>query len=75
MPCPNYFEYLAAAPNVGNDFLGCDYESVTVYILQLKDDFSSGPDGIPAIVLKRCYSDPLTFLFQSSLDLGVFPTL
>ena len=75
-PSQSYFQYLSNAPKVGNDVFSCDNISVSEYILQLKDDYSSGPDGIPAIVLKRCYrtlSEPLAFLFQSSLDLGVFP--
>ena len=44
----------------------------------MKISFSSGPDGIPAVVLKKCSSalaNPLRQVFSLSLATGVFPTL
>ena len=43
---------------------------------KLKCSHSSGPDGVPAIVLKRCSNSiclPLTKIFNMSLSTGVFP--
>ena len=43
---------------------------------RLKYSTSSGPDSIPAVVLKQCsdsLADPLSLLFNLSLQTGVFP--
>ncbi|XP_055538019.1 uncharacterized protein LOC129725807 [Wyeomyia smithii] len=43
---------------------------------KLKPSSSAGPDGIPAIILKRCaiaLCVPLRIIFNKSLSLGVFP--
>ena len=45
-------------------------------IAKLKDDYSTGPDVVPAIVLKKCInalSYPLTQLFKMSYLQGIFP--
>lgn len=47
-------------------------------IKALKCEYSAGPDGLPAIVLKKCMehlAQPLTTLFQLSISQGVFPML
>lgn len=44
---------------------------------RLKNSTSPGPDGIPAILLKKCTSGllaPLVLLFRLSLSSGTFPT-
>lgn len=56
----------------------CRFSPVEVYDLidGLKSNFSSGPDGIPAIILKRCVSSlsaPLCSLFNVSVGSGHFP--
>ena len=46
-------------------------------LLQLNTSKSSGPDGIPAIVLKSCAPElapALNKLFQLSYNLGIFPS-
>ena len=46
-------------------------------LLQLNTSKSSGPDGIPAIVLKSCAPElapVLNKLFQLSYNLGIFPS-
>ena len=46
-------------------------------LLQLSTSKSSGPDGIPAIVLKSCAPElapVLNKLFQLSYNLGIFPS-
>ena len=46
-------------------------------LLQLNTSKSSGPDGIPAIVLKSCAPELAPFLnklFQLSYNLGIFPS-
>ena len=46
-------------------------------LLQLNTFKSSGPDGIPAIVLKSCAPElapVLNKLFQLSYNLGIFPS-
>lgn len=51
---------------------------VTEKIDRLKCEYSAGPDGIPAVVLKKCVNSlalPLTALFQLSFSQSVFPKL
>ena len=55
-----------------------DYDTVVNKIMKLNDDYSSGPDGLPSTVLKKCkasLAQPLTVLFQRSLSLGIFPSI
>ena len=55
-----------------------DPEEVRNVLLELKVDKSPGPDGIPPLVFKSCaneLTEPLTILFQSSCDQGIFPDL
>lgn len=43
---------------------------------KLKNKFSSGPDGLPSAVIKKCASHilkPLTYLINLSLSIGSFP--
>jgi hypothetical protein len=45
---------------------------------KLNIDKSAGPDGVPPLFLKNCVialAIPITFLFNSSLECGVFPSL
>jgi hypothetical protein len=55
------------------DTLFVSYEDVYKRLCDLKDDFSSGPDDIPPILLKNC-TFPLTTIFNISLQSGVHPT-
>ncbi|XP_038106380.1 uncharacterized protein LOC119766072 [Culex quinquefasciatus] len=51
-------------------------ESVRRACARLKSSNSCGPDGIPAVVLKKCcdaLAEPLAQLFNTSLSTGVFP--
>lgn len=44
---------------------------------RLKKSTGCGPDGIPSVVLKQCInaiSSPLTLIFNSSLETGLFPS-
>lgn len=57
--------------------LSISYDEVFYHLTQLNDDCSSGPDGIPPIVLKNCafsLTFPLTTLFNHSLQTGIFPS-
>lgn len=45
---------------------------------QLNDEFTPGPDGLPAIFLKKCsssLSNPLSKIFHLSLSQGTFPKI
>ncbi|XP_062714028.1 uncharacterized protein LOC134290835 [Aedes albopictus] len=45
---------------------------------KLKNSFAPGPDGIPAVVFRRCISavaEPLSFIFRQSFEQGEFPTI
>ena len=47
-------------------------------LLNLGSCKSVGPDGIPSIILKNCANllvEPLTFIFNLSLRIGVFPDI
>ncbi len=46
-------------------------------INELSANSSSGPDGIPALLLKKCKSEianPIFILWRKSLDMGVVPS-
>lgn len=52
-------------------------ESIRRACVTMKGSISSGPDGIPALVLKKCceaLAEPLAQLFNTSLTTGVFPS-
>lgn len=52
--------------------------SIARAISKLKSSCSSGPDGIPSIILKKCIAGlvrPLQHLFNLSLSSGTFPAL
>lgn len=54
------------------------YEEVLEGLKALQSNFSPGPDGIPAFILKKCADFlyiPLTDMFNSSLSSGYFPVL
>ncbi|XP_058444278.1 uncharacterized protein LOC131425957 [Malaya genurostris] len=60
------------------NLINIDIDTVLTAIVKLKPSHSPGPDGIPAVVLKRCSSaivTPLCQLFQLSLTTGVFPVM
>ncbi|XP_058456552.1 uncharacterized protein LOC131433949 [Malaya genurostris] len=60
------------------NFINVDISSVQKAIVKMKSSYSPGPDGIPAVVLKKCSSGiatPLCQLFQQSLTTGVFPVV
>ena len=49
-----------------------DYECVLEHIIKLPNKFSSGPDNIPAIILKQ-HANVLLLIFQQSYDRGELP--
>ena len=58
--------------------LNCTVENVGTAILSLKPSYSPGPDGIPAIILKKCTNDIapiMTFIFNLSFQHKCFPAL
>ena len=64
----------------GNVMLGdliVQNENILTAMRKLKSSLTPGPDGIPAIVLKKCIPgllQPLRHLFQLSLSTGTFPS-
>lgn len=73
-----YFSYMNNCTQTSLTSVHINTDSVTEKIQRLKDDYSSGPDGLPAIVLKKCVESlvqPLTALFQLSISRGIFPQL
>lgn len=72
----NYFNHMNSCTQISLTPINICLSSVINKIRLLKNDFSSGPDGIPAVVLKYCVSNlakPLTDLFQLSVSQGLFP--
>ncbi|XP_055527331.1 uncharacterized protein LOC129719947 [Wyeomyia smithii] len=75
-------EISLAASNVslyGQSFtdINIDVSMIQSALSKLKPSFSTGPDGIPAILLKRCATGlltPLCHLFHLSLSTGNFPS-
>lgn len=60
------------------DFNSCCFTSSDVYkaLTSLPLKYSSGPDGVPSFILKKCAASlaiPLSMLFNRSLSSGVFP--
>lgn len=72
----DYFRYLNDLAQINAFDITISHQDVTDNINLLKDDYSTGPDGIPAIVLKKCnevLTEPISILFQESLSNGIFP--
>jgi len=60
--------------NIGLIQFDCD--EVFDYMKRLKLNYSPGPDGVPAFVLRKCAESlaiPLTFIFNRSLVTSYFP--
>ncbi|XP_058449397.1 uncharacterized protein LOC131429340 [Malaya genurostris] len=60
--------------SLGNIQFTC--EEIIFALKKLKSSTSTGPDGIPAIILKRCANAlcvPLKIIFNKSLSQGIFP--
>jgi hypothetical protein len=77
-PDGDYFKYMNDYPQISLASININYDTVIDKINKLKDDYSYGPDGLPAIVLKKCIStlsQPLTVLFQKSLASAIFPSI
>lgn len=77
-PDTHYFSYLKSYAQTSLVSVDITLESVISKIRNLKDDYSPGPDGFPAIVLKKCevnLAQPLTSLFQLSISNHIFPKL
>lgn len=73
-----YFNYMRNCAQTSLTSIHVSPEIILEKIQSLKDDYSSGPDGLPAIVLKNCASpliQPLTALFRLSISRGIFPKL
>lgn len=77
-PDHDYFSYIYGRAQTSLVTINISSTSVVEKISKLKDDYSPGPDGLPAIVLKKCanyLAQPITALFQLSISQGVFPQL
>lgn len=77
-PDHDYFSYLSNCPQTSLVSIDIRSDMVREKVNRLKDDFSPGPDGLPAIFLKKCVNvlcQPLTTLFRLSLYQAVFPKL
>lgn len=74
----HYFDYMQNCSKVEFNIIPIDMDKIIQYMSTLHDDFSSGPDGIPPIVLKNCRSIlafPLSYIFQLSINSGIFPDI
>ena len=74
----NYFKYMLNCPKTYYSGYIPDCSKVMESISTLKDEYFPGPDGVPAVVIKRC-SAPLVpilvHLFSLSLQSTIFPDL
>jgi len=88
----NHFSSVYVKNNLSNDILeslsvkihdlninsmSITENEISDYLLSINDKSSIGPDGIPPIFKKKCYSvlvKPLHYLFNLSLSTGVFPS-
>lgn len=71
-----YSEHAAEAQSRFDDVEFTE-EDVVEAINELSQTSSSGPDGIPAVYLKKCKMEiakPLHMIWRKSLDLGITPT-
>lgn len=65
-----------ALPTITMDSI--EVETVYGYLKTVKSSFQPGPDNIPSFVVKYCADllcVPLTYLFNLSLDSGIFPAI
>lgn len=77
-PDTDYFRFMDNLTQTSLVSVDITPSAVATKINNLKDDFSPGPDGLPAIVLKKCINhltQPLSALFQLSIAQGIFPEL
>lgn len=77
---PNYndFSHLDTFPKTTWSNINCNEGIIKMYLDKLGNNNLPGPDGIPEIILKKCSSAlaiPLSILFNSSLNSGVFPLI
>ena len=73
-PPPSFDQVLATDSFCDFDFVQAD---VFKHIQELDNTFSSGPDAIPALLIKQCAHalvSPLRILFRKSLNAGYFPS-
>ncbi len=66
---------LAEEDLIDIEFTSSDFQDA---IDELSTNSSSGPDGVPAILLKKCkleLSGPLAILWRNLLDLGITPAI
>ena len=73
-------DYIDEAADSHESLLDMDFSESDFHkaIDELSNTSSSGPDGIPAILLKKCkpeISKPLFILWRKALDLGTTPSL
>ena len=76
MPTHTYAEQAQNAPVYLSDIELSETEIIAA-IDELSVNSSSGPDGIPAILLKKCkleISVPIYKLWRKSLDMGIAPS-
>lgn len=77
-PDPDYFSYMKNCSQTSLTTIEIPLEIVEEKINTLRNDYSPGPDGLPAIVLKECQNflaKPIMALFQLSISQGIFPSL
>ena len=73
-PMPQFTEN--ALPTVSMEKI--DVSTVFGYLKSVKSSLQPGPDNVPSIIVKRCADQlclPLAYLFNLSLDSGVFPAI
>lgn len=67
---------LSSSPSVNFNSFTIDENSLLKHVNQLDSSPSTGPDGVPNLIVKNCYAhleQPLLFIFNLSLSVGVFP--
>lgn len=77
-PDSEYFSYMSNCSQTSLNSIEIPLETVITKINSLKNEYSPGPDGLPAVVLKECQhflAQPIKTLFQLSISQGIFPTL
>ena len=72
-------EFFKESPNEQKiDYIHFDFEDIQNAIDQLSSNAAAGPDGVPAILLKKCkfqLSDPLFKLWSKSMETGEIPEI
>ncbi|XP_055838022.1 uncharacterized protein LOC129906323, partial [Episyrphus balteatus] len=74
----DYLKCLHTYAQTSRNNIPVQHDTVLDLLSSLKDDYSSGPDAIPPILLKKCRNtlvQPLLFLFELSIKSGKFPCL